>query len=135
MSSGPDARTGGCITVEPRLATAVTGQTDHRADGPITHELVVALEVVTTSGRAAAIELRLTGQQVEIRHHGNRVAVLERDLLRRWLAGPRQALAVEGITFSLDRAVDVQGRVAISLPDVRNWTLSPTELHTLRRRL
>jgi hypothetical protein len=95
----------------------------------------VLLEVVTVDGRAASVELRLRPGSVEIWHHRALTAVLDRVTLRQWLARPGPPLAGEGVVFSLDRMVDEQGWVAISLPDVLVWALSPTELHTLRRRV
>ena len=94
-----------------------------------------ALEVVTLTGRAAAVELRLYPDLVEIWHHELPAAVFDRAVLRHWLAEPGPDLVTDRVTLSLDRLVDVRGRVAISLPDVQAWTLSPTELQTLRRQL
>lgn len=42
---------------------------------------------------------------------------------------------VAEVTLCVDRMVDHQGRVAISLPDVRVWTLSPADFASLRDRL
>jgi hypothetical protein len=42
---------------------------------------------------------------------------------------------MDKVTFSLDRMVDRDGRVALSMPDVRQWTLSPTALAELQKRL
>jgi hypothetical protein len=96
------------------------------------------IEVVTTSGRAAAVELRLQRDRVEVWHHGRRGGVFVRDVLRRWLSDPnvyRRALVVDEVAFSVDRMVDVAGRVAISLPDVTVWTIDPRSLLGLRARI
>jgi hypothetical protein len=52
-------------------------------------------------------------------------AVLGRDVLRAWLAEPEARLVVDEVTLSLDRYVDVRGRVALTLPDVRAVESSP----------
>lgn len=96
------------------------------------------MEVVTNSGRAAAVEFRIrrnfaeTGDVVEVWHHGHLSAVLSRTVLRDWLAEPGSPLVVEEVAFSLDRMVDSHGRVALSLPDVVVWTLAPSVLAGLR---
>ena len=95
----------------------------------------LTLEVVTQTGRAACVEVRLRAGRAEIWHHRALLAVFDREILRKWLGDPGSPLASETVTFSLDRMVDVHGRVAISLPDVHVWTLSPTEMETLQRRV
>jgi hypothetical protein len=39
------------------------------------------------------------------------------------------------VTFSLDRLVDVDGRIAITLPDVTPWTLTTKTTAQLRNRI
>ena len=95
----------------------------------------LTLEVVTRSGRAAAVEFRLRPGTVEIWHHRARVGALDRDVLRTWLGDPVTPFTDADVTFSLDRKAGRPGRVAITLPDVLAWTLSPREQHTLRRLL
>jgi hypothetical protein len=120
--------------------------TDPTATGPITRPRrrpesllsggnSVTVEVLTLTGRAAAVELQIRPEQVEIRHHLRPVAVFERATLRDWLAAPERPLAAGEAIFTLDRMIDVDGRVAISLPDVQVWPLSPRDLETLRRRI
>jgi hypothetical protein len=95
-----------------------------------------AMEVVTTSGRAASVELRIRSETVEIWHHDCCIAVFDRRALRTWLAEPLPEPLMAGeVTFSLDRSVDSDGRVAVSLPDVLVWTLAPAALDVLRRRV
>jgi hypothetical protein len=98
----------------------------------------VLLEVVTTSGRAAAIEVRVRCQTVEI-WRGNRChGVFDREELHAWIEKPdgaEESVRGNDVTFHLDRLIDVDGRVAISMPDVSGWTLSPQMLDDLRRRL
>jgi hypothetical protein len=93
------------------------------------------VEVVTVSGRAAAVEFRISPEQVEIWHHLRRAAVFDRVTLRQWLIQPDQPMAVDEVIFSLDRMIDVDGRIAISFPDVLVWPLSPHDLEILRRRI
>lgn len=97
---------------------------------------VFLLEVVTASGRAAAVTFRIRREEVEIWHHDHCSAVFVRDELRAWLGdtdGRRRPLAVDEVAFSMDHLVDDTGRVAISLPDVMVWTIDPHSLHTLRQ--
>lgn len=93
------------------------------------------LEVVTLNGRAAALDVRVQPALVEIWHHSQRAAVFHRDQLRAWLKHPDQPLAAGTaiLSLSLDRIIDQNGRIAITLPDVIVWALSPTEIHTLQR--
>jgi hypothetical protein len=93
------------------------------------------MEVVTMSGRAAAIEFRISDDVVEVWHRNQRNGTFDRETLGRWLAAPEKPLAAEDVVFSLDRMVDRSGRVAVSLPDVLAWTLAPEALAGLRQRL
>jgi len=93
------------------------------------------VEVVTTSGRAAAVEFRIRMDTVEVWHHDHCSGVFDREELRSWLAHPFKPLVVDEVAFSLDRMVDHNGRVALSLPDVMAWTLSPLTLANLQDRV
>ena len=93
------------------------------------------MEVVTMSGRAAAVEFRIDGDTVEVWHRNRCAGVFARDLLRNWLGAPEQPLLAGDAVFSLDRMVDRAGRVAVTLPDVVAWTLSPEALAGLRQRV
>jgi hypothetical protein len=93
------------------------------------------MEVVTTSGRAAQVRFQFGPERVEIWHHDRCHGVFGRALLRQWLSAPEATLVMDKVTFSLDRMVDRDGRVALSMPDVRQWTLSPTALAELQKRL
>ena len=93
------------------------------------------VEVVTTSGRAAGIEFRIEDDAVEIWHLDRCRGVFPRDFLRDWMAPPGHPLVASEVGLSVDRMVDAQGRVALSLPDVSLWTLSPQALEVLRTRL
>jgi hypothetical protein len=93
------------------------------------------VHVVTTSGRATAVEFRVRFDAVEVWHWNHRCAVFNRWKLGQWLALPGAPMVVDQTALSLDRMVDRDGRVALSLPDVLAWTLAPTELADLRQRL
>ncbi len=106
----------------------------------------VSIDVVTVTGRAATVELRIRDDGVEIWHHAQLAAVFDRGLLHGWLQRPDRSLMVGDVLFTLDRSVDVHGRAAIrlddtrhrvilSLRDVRSWALSDSEVETLRRRI
>ena len=90
------------------------------------------VEVVTTSGRAAGIEFWRRSEIVEIWHHRRKIGTLDREILSGWLAEPKGSLEVNLVALTFDRTVDRHGRVAITLPDVDAWTLSPTTLAGLR---
>jgi hypothetical protein len=94
-----------------------------------------SVEVQTVSGRAGAAEFRCRLDFVEVWSREHCCGVLDRDVLREWLARPGRPLVADEVALSHDRMVDRLGRVAISLPDVRAWTLSPLELANLRDRV
>lgn len=100
----------------------------------------LTLEVITGTGRAAAVDLLVRSESVEVWHHHRVAAEFDRDDLRRWLAHPDLPLTRAGVAFGVDRTVDVNGRtaitdlhgrVAVSLPDVEAWPLTPGELDKL----
>jgi len=93
------------------------------------------MEVVTTSGRAAAVEFRIYADVVEVWHRDRCQATFARTTLRKWLATPETPLVVADVAFTVDRMVDRSGRIALSLPDVVVWTLAPDALAGLRQRL
>jgi hypothetical protein len=87
------------------------------------------------SGRGAALEFRIRVDTVELWHHEHLAAGFDRDDLADWLREPGAPLVVDEATLAVDWKVDRLGRVAVTLPDVDAWTLSPTELDTLYRRV
>jgi hypothetical protein len=95
----------------------------------------LAMEVVTVSGRAAEVIVRIRLDSVEIWHHEHLSAVFDRQILRAWLADPWDLLADDEVCFSLDRRSDPRGRIAVSLPHVGLWPLSPNVLASLRDRI
>jgi hypothetical protein len=96
---------------------------------------VFTLEVVTTSGRAANVRFVFRPRLVEVWYRRHLGAVIDREVLRAWLAAPQAPLVVDEVALSLDRMVDSHGRVALSLPDVMVWTLAPEDLAGLRARV
>ena len=93
------------------------------------------VEVQTISGRAAAVDFRVRLDTVDVWSRDHCAGVFDRETLGRWLADPGGRLVADEVELSLDVAVDRDGRVAIDLPDVTAWTLSPMELFTLRKRV
>ena len=103
---------------------------------PSTNHHRIEFEVVTTSGRAAAISFHIVDDEVEVWHGARRSGVFARTRLRDWLdAMPRTGLVDRDVGLSVDRLVDVRGRVALTLPDVVGWTLSPTTQAALHKRV
>ena len=101
---------------------------------PATFSDRFAMEVVTMSGRAASVEFRFQADQVEVWHWGERAGRFDHARLDDWLADPVRPLMSESVVLSLDRSVDRDGRIAISLPDVQAWTLCPATEDELGRR-
>jgi hypothetical protein len=95
----------------------------------------VRVEVVTTSGRGAALEFRVRSDTVELWHREHLAAVFDRDVLGAWLREPGNPMVVDEATLTVDRQVDCDGRVAVSLPEVNAWVLSPAEEDALCRRV
>lgn len=116
---------------ESKAATSVPFSAVGRTETDCRFEM----EVVTASGRAAPVRFQTRPNTVEVWLRDRRCAVLNRKVLRAWLAEPDAQLAVDEVTFSLDRMVDTLGRVAVSLPGVLAWTLAPTALAELRKRV
>ena len=94
-----------------------------------------AIEVVTMSGRAVSIEFRFQTHCMEVWQSAHRCGVFDRSALQNWLASPTKPMVVGEAAFSLDRRVDQDGRVAVSLPDVLCWTLSPAALDRLKKQI
>jgi len=95
-----------------------------------------AMECVTTSGCTASLEFRIGIDTVEVWRLARRGAVFKRDALRAWLATPTQISLIAGeVKFSLDHRVDLDGRIAVTLPDVLMWTLDHNALESLRGRV
>lgn len=95
----------------------------------------IVLEVVTTSGRAAAVEFRFKPGTVEVWRSAHCSGIFDCHVLQTWLAAPKDPLVVDEVAFSLDRMVDHEGRIALSLPDLICWTLSPSSLASLLKRM
>lgn len=94
----------------------------------------VRVEVVTVSKKAAQAEFRVRLETVEVWYWERLVAVFDREKLRTWLASPWRWVAEGEVVLSVDPR-SAGDRIAISLPDVAAWTLSPKELATLRVRV
>jgi hypothetical protein len=91
--------------------------------------------VVTENGSPAIVDFRMRADTVEIWFKGRCRGVLNRHVLRCWLAEPQTPLVVDEVAFSLDRMVQAGGRVALSLPDLLVWSLAPEALAGLRCRV
>ena len=92
------------------------------------------MEVVTLAGQAVPVEFLIAGASVEIWHHEG-AAVINRAVLRDWLADPGNPLAMGSAAFCFARDTHPEGRVALILPDVGAWILPPRVLHQLRSQL
>lgn len=95
----------------------------------------VPVEVLTTSGRAARVEFHVTPANVEVWRAQGRapaacVAQVDTWQVRQWLASPTGTLRAGDLSIELDGSLDRERpRLAVSLPDVNVWSLSPAE-HT-----
>jgi hypothetical protein len=95
----------------------------------------VAVEVMTTSGRGAQVVFQLQRDLVEVMADAELLGVFDRGRLRTWLRKPLGELAQGQVRLGLDRMVDQDGRIALTLPFVRDWTLSPVEAANLKDRV
>jgi hypothetical protein len=93
------------------------------------------VEIVTTSGRAAAVEFKFRMETVEVWCANHSRGILDRAELRWWLADPVSELVVDEVTFTPIRRRDHFDAIAITLPEVQAWALSPVELVNLRERV
>ena len=112
-----------------------TRDDEHPAEFPPSTMNSVLVEAVTSSGRSVGVEIRVRVDTVEIWHHEHLAAVFDRDVLSDWLREPHGDLVTDEAEFSVDWLIDVRGRVALTLPDVNAWVLSPAELDALYRRV
>jgi len=93
----------------------------------------LSFEVVTHSGRAAGIEFRFTRDTMEVWRADTNLATFSRDIFRGWLDTlPPRPLTDDDVILSSDWSLDSAGGVALSLPDLSAWVLSPTVLIQLR---
>ena len=100
--------------------------------------VAVHFDALASSGRTVVVEVRVypVSEWVEIWHTGMVVGTFRSNTLSGWLADPTpQPLQSFSTSFSLDRTVDRNGRVAITLPEVALWTLAPETLADIRRAL
>jgi hypothetical protein len=102
----------------------------------------LAVDVVTVSGSAATVEFLIHANAVEVWFQEQCRAVLNRWVLRGWLANPHAPLVVDEVTLSPERTADFEfhqgvlpGRIALSLPGVLVWPLAPHTLADLRCRV
>ena len=103
-------------------------------NGQITEH--VFFPVVTRSGSGVDIEIRIIPDTVEVWREDRCSAVLDRGHLRSWLAEPTDSIGMGEVMFTIDRCVDVEGRIAITLlPDVDAWTLDERTAIRLRNRI
>lgn len=92
-----------------------------------TGALRLAVEAVTHSGRAAQIVIYVGDTDVRVIHYGSHVARFPTWEVRRWLAAAdRLPLQAGDLTLTVDGSLDRDHpRVAVTLPDVTAWSLSP----------
>ena len=93
------------------------------------------VDVLTTDGANVRAEFRIKLDTVELWHHQELVAAFDRQVMRDWLHKPNGHLVADQAQLTVDWQVDTSGRIALTLPDVDAWTLSPTERDALYRRV
>jgi hypothetical protein len=89
------------------------------------------VEVATVSGSAVMIDFLIRPEAVEVWFRERRRAILNRHVLRCWLAEPLMPLVVGGVAFNLDAT----GWSSLDRPDLLVWTLSAETLAGLRNRI
>jgi hypothetical protein len=95
----------------------------------------VTVQVVSATGRGGQVSFHLRHRLVGV-WYGNRLrGVLDRALLRTWLRDPFGSLVQDDVSLSWDRTVDRDGRIAITMPGLREWVLSPVEAANLTDRV
>jgi len=93
----------------------------------------LAVQVVTASGRGVGIEFRVQLDVVHVVRHGQQIGILDRDTFSAWLTDPHAPLQAGGLRLSHCQMVDTErGRIALSAPDITEWTLSPEEQDRLQ---
>ena len=91
----------------------------------------VFFDAVGRSGSRIEIEVRLLSDLVEVWRSGECLAFFDRDHFRTWLNNPAEPIGMGDVEFTLDRYVDLDGRIAISTTDLTAWTLSPQVVQQL----
>lgn len=94
----------------------------------------ILVGVVTTTGQARFVELRVRLETVEAWYVEGLVAIFDRNRLHEWLSRPSGWIAEGSVVFSVDPRPS-EDRVEIELPDVRRWTLSAQEQASLKARV
>lgn len=88
----------------------------------------VEVEAIQASGSAMMIRFHMRSDLVEVWANDRNLAVFDREALRAWLNEQApEVLTVDDVTMSVDRSVDRDGRVAVTVSDVDRWTLSPSD--------
>jgi len=95
----------------------------------------VFFPVVTKSGPGVEIEIRIITDTVEVWRNSRCIAVLDRGHLRAWLSDPTDPIGMGDVTFTFDRSGGLDGRIAITMPDVEAWTLDNRTATRFRSRL
>lgn len=88
----------------------------------------VPVEVLTTGGRATRVEFHVSPATVSLWRDRACVARVDTWQVRQWLASPTGTLHAGDLALDVDGSLDRERpRVAVSLPDVKAWSLSPAE--------
>ena len=95
----------------------------------------IVFPVLTASGPEVEIEIRIGQETVEVWQKDLRMTIFDRCHLRSWFSNPTSSIGMGEVRFALDRFVDIDGRIAISMPDVDAWTLDHDTARKLRNRL
>ena len=106
--------------------------TEHESAGEMVDVAGIRVEVITTSGNMQEVELRIQLGYIEVWCRDHCCGAFDREEMRSWLADPGRPLSTGEVTLSLDPRSGGE-RIAISLDDVMAWTISTTELATVRK--
>jgi hypothetical protein len=92
----------------------------------------LVMDVVAASGQTVEVEFRIRLDTVEVWALHHCCGILDRELLRAWLTSPWQHLVVDEVRLTLDTTADPVGRIAMSLPEIGMWPLTPLVLRQLQ---
>jgi hypothetical protein len=90
---------------------------------------------IDARGNTGQIDFLISSDTVAVVHDGARRGVFDREKLLTWMFDPRELLLRDDVEFSAAPPLGGVRDVAMSLPGVKRWKFSPTQLIELQVRL